>query len=336
MSIDLAAARQGIDAFWAAWPQIRRDLDLAVENRDTAGVVAAVGGYVDAIHPDLAWEHAKGIAAANAFVLSAEGCELRATAERWLRSAPAPDETWEFHPARQPDPDALEYGLELDGKTLALAQTTIAYEVDRDRQLIDVVVHHPGLKRLRSPETFAFLVLNWLLGEDGVERWIGALETSKKSPRGAGPPQRLLAAVEEFALADTEAGWAVLEAETEQGLPVIAVARSPMKPIDYPLFDLHVSVALPYRDQNDGRLPVGSSAEALGAFEDELEALLGEDGLVVAHDAVDGARTIYAYVDAESTAADDAARLASTWSEGEADVTVTLDPSWDGVAHLRV
>jgi hypothetical protein len=337
VSVGLAAAREGIDVFWAAWPEIRRDLDLAVEARDTEGVLAAVGGRVAAIHPDLAWEHAKGISASSALVVSAEGKrELRATAERWLRAAPAPDEAWEFHAARQPDPEALAYRLELEGEALELERTKIAFKIDRKHSVVDVAVHHPDLKRLQSPATFAFLVLDWLLGEDGVERWIGTVEAKVRSPLRAGAPQKLLKAVEALALANADGSWVILEAETPAGLPLVAVALSPMKPVDYPLLDLFVSLALPYREQNDGWLPVGSSVEALAASESELEELLGERGLIVAHDAVDGVRTIYAYADAESSVGDEAAELAATWAEGEAAVTVLVDPSWDGVAHLRV
>jgi len=336
--VDLAAAREGIDAFWAAWPELRRELDLAVAEHDTERMQQLLHEYVDAIHPELAWEHAKGLSASDALVVSAEGSrELRSTAERWLRAAPEPDAVWEFHSAWQPDPGGLEYNLALNDVSLALPETTVTYEVDSERGYIDVTIHHPALPRLddSSRTTFAFLFLDWLLGEDGVERWIGTVESSVQPDAAAGAPAQLVAAVEELSLASMDLGWNLLEAETEAGLPVVAVALAQLKPIDYPLFDLHVAVELPYLDQNDGRLPVEGSAQALSAFEDELEELLGEDGLVVAHDAVNGVRTIHVYGDAESSIADTATVLAATWPEGEATVTATLDPAWDAVAHLR-
>ena len=336
--IDLAAARAGIDEFWRAWPELQPQLDKAVATNDGDAVVALVSPRVDAIHPGLAWEHAKGISAANALVVTAEGNrDLRSTAERWLRAAPDPDAGWEFHPARQPDPSALEHTLELNGVALPLNETRVAFEADPERALVDVEVHHPQLDRLddSARTTFTFLVLDWLLGEDGVERWVGSVDAAAQPPPRATAPGALLAAVDELARRGVDTDWVLLEWESEEGLPVVAAALTHLKPIEFPLFDVHVAVELPYAEQNEGRLPVGASYEALNAFEDALEERLGGDGLLVAHDAVDGLRTIHIYADAESDVGDVARELASEWEEGDAVVSEAFDPAWDNVAHLR-
>ena len=335
--VDLAAARAGIDEFWRSWPELRAGLDEALRDGDTDAVVGVVAPRVAAIHADLAWEHMKGRAAANALVVSAEGDRRRrSTAERWLRAAPPPDGVWEFHSARQPDREAFERTLRLDDVDLPLGETRVAFSVDRERRLVDVEVHHPNLRKLgESGRTrFAFLVLDWLLGEEGVERWIGGVTTAKRQRRGK-PLDALAAVVDELALAGSDTGWVLMQAETAEGLPVVATAMQGLSPAARPLFDLHVAVELPYREQNEALLPVGGSSEALNSFEDELIEQLGADGIIVARDAVGGVRTIHVYADAESDAASIAHELAVAWTEGEAVVRSVLDPAWSSVAHLR-
>lgn len=336
--VDLAAARAGIDGFWEVWPELRRRLDRLIDGNDSDGIVEAVSPLVSAIHPQLAWEHAKGLSAVNALVVTSEGNRaLRSTAERWLRAAPAPDAEWEFHPARQADLTPFRFSLGLDGVELPLGDVRVAFEVDRERQLVDVVVHHPLLGRLGNDKqlTFKFLVLDWLLGEDGVERWLGGIDASVEPPPGAGRPEELLAAVDELARLGVDTDWVVLEAQTEDGLPVVAAAMAHLKPIDYPLFDLHVAIELTYANRNAGLLPEAESSEAMNALEAELEERLGGHGLVVAHEAVGGVRTTHVYADAERDALELARGLAAGWGEGETGVWEAFDPAWDAVAHLR-
>jgi hypothetical protein len=51
----------------------------------------------------------------------------------------------------------------------------IAFETNVDRELINVRFHHPALATLDDKERAraAFLTLDDVLGEDGVERWDG-------------------------------------------------------------------------------------------------------------------------------------------------------------------
>jgi hypothetical protein len=37
----------------------------------------------------------------------------------------------------------------------------------------------------------AFLTLGWLLGEDGVERWVGEVEVHPREPKGTVPAEAL-------------------------------------------------------------------------------------------------------------------------------------------------
>jgi hypothetical protein len=99
---------------------------------------------------------------AHALCVTPEGRpELRSVTERWVRAGPAADAVWEYHPARP----ALAATLGIEGRRLVTGQARLHLHVDEDRQVLDVGVHHPLLRKLHKPTrtTVAFL-LDWLLG----------------------------------------------------------------------------------------------------------------------------------------------------------------------------
>jgi len=57
--------------------------------------------------------------------------------------------------------------------------------LDEHRLSYDVVVHHPEFVQMQESQRqqFVFLVLDWALGEDDVERWVGGVEAAVDAPR---------------------------------------------------------------------------------------------------------------------------------------------------------
>jgi hypothetical protein len=148
-------------------------------------IAEEVGARVSAIDPRLAWETGPGLNGAHHhFALSAEGdIELRVLTQRCIARAPAADATWEYFPARQAFPRRGDWALEFEkvgGATFDFPRARVGFQIDTERELAHVKFHHPALAKVDENQraTAAFLTLDSVLGEDGVERWIGRIETS--------------------------------------------------------------------------------------------------------------------------------------------------------------
>jgi hypothetical protein len=322
--------------FWAWWPTIRPAVTEAIAGGGWGSVTDEFNRRVSAIHKELTWEFSAGRQSRHALVVSASGnAELRATAARWAALAPATDPEFEYHTSRQPDHSTLTATIEIGGKKLDLAELRFAFQ--RDDSAIDVVGYHPVFRKL--PETVrgqvTFLTLDWLLGEEGVETWIGGVEFAADEPADARDPLDLVAAVDVLREEYREPQWVILRATTPDDRVVLALAARPLRSVRWPRFDTYAGVSLPFAHRTDAGLPDTASLEALRGFEDgALAAALHGDGELVAHETSDGVRTLHYYVDGATTAGKDLAAAAATWPEGPAEVRQRHDPGFSAVHHL--
>lgn len=93
----------------------------------------------------------------------------------------------------------------------------------------------PSAFRLVSGETrvqVTFLTLDWLLGEDDVERWVGVIESLEAAPEGD--------------------EWTLAEWKSADGSLGLVASRRGLRWIDAPLLDRHHSTAAPYAAQKNG------------------------------------------------------------------------------------
>ncbi|GIF97773.1 DUF695 domain-containing protein [Catellatospora citrea] len=326
-----------IAAFWAAWPQLRTRSEAAIAARGFPDdLVADIAARVNDIHPELEWEFSKGRVAEHAFIVSAAGDPaLRALAHRWRQAAPAADETWEFHDARQAESEMFEAEFQADGHRVELAELRYAFSLDEPRSEYDIVVFHPAFAAMTEAQRVqvAFLSLAWLLGEDAVEVWIGAVDVAVECPDGARPPQELATAVAELAAQYRDETWVLMGSSPDAEVPRIATAQRPLKPARWPVLDTHVAITLAFRGRDNG-MPDPDALTALRDFEDRLRELL-TDAELIAHETSEGMRTFHVYADSARFSADAVEKLAKTWSGGRAKVKVCADHGWEGVRHLR-
>lgn len=211
----------------------------------------------------------------------------------------------------------------------------------RSGSRLDVTVHHPAFADLpdQARVQIAFLALDAALGENDTELWIGEITTATTPPIdgfGLLALRALIADTRRDALdEDGRPQWALLQGEGPDG-PVLAAARSPLHPLFGPMFTRHVAAAVPYAERTEVGLPDTASLDALRALEDQLEAEVGADGLLVAHESSAGVRTFHAYVDPEAGTVDRLAALLDAWPDGDVRIRVTDgDPGWEAVRHLR-
>ncbi|MEV6927908.1 hypothetical protein AB0M46_25875 [Dactylosporangium sp. NPDC051485] len=336
--------RNGGDAsaiadFWAWWPTVRLPAEEAIASGEWAALTPHIVRRVTAIHPDLQWEFSRGTAAKHALIVSPGGvAELRPIAARWGALAPDPDATWEYHIARQPDPQMLQSTIGLGGGVqLDLQQMRFAFTRDGDAPEIGVVAYHPGFRMFGEDvcRQVTFLTLDWLLGEDGVEEWIGEISWAGDEPPAGAEPAALSAAVDGLREEYRTRRWELMRGELPDGSPLIATAQRPLRPVRWPRFDTHVAITLPYTGRNAAGLPEAAALAALREFEDTaLGTAAGADGELLAHETSRGARTLHYYVDADSPAADDLAEAAGWWKDGRARVERHFDPALERIRHF--
>jgi hypothetical protein len=298
--------------------------------KGSGGLVDEFHRHVDAIHPGLDWELGKGQVAQHVLVVTSAGnAELRSLAERWRLAGPEPDATFEYASARTADPSALESKLVLDGIELALADIRIGVTVDDDRQVLDLVVFHPRFPDLNESTraTVSYLMLDWLLGEDGVERWVGTINWTTEPPPAAVAPDALPEILAGLRARHPEPSWVILEGEGPGGPRILIVTRRPLKRVEHPLFDLHGTIELPFSQQTPDGLPAAPALDWLRAFEDQLLSAHGEDLLLVAaHETTRGRRTIHLYCDSQGRGPAAVEDFVTTCQWPGAQVNWVLDP----------
>jgi hypothetical protein len=327
--------REGIARFWNWWSAggAERATTASGNGRGEATSVE-LAAMVSAIHPGLQWEVTAGRGKPLALCVSGGGQpELRTTAERWARAAPA-DDRWEYRSARLADPDALSANLRLGPYEVTVGDATCLVAVDSARHVLDVTLHQPAFPRMveQARLQVAHLMLAWLLGEDNVERWLGRVEVSVTDPPASMPIAELPDLVHSLADRPVEPSWTSWEAIAGSYVVVVA-ARRPLKRVDHPLLDLHLAVTLRYGDRTEHGLPTDSASLQLHRLQDSLLSRLGTQALLIGHETGGGSRVLHLYGDSEVSAT---AERTWEWAAGVtgASVTTRLDLGWREAARF--
>ncbi len=335
-----APERDAIDRFWAWWAEARPGVLACIDGtEDWSTVVDALTAHVHAVDADLAWEFGKGLVSQHYLCVTSEGrASLRAVAARWLSAAPPADDLFEFHATRPASPDFFDAGQEVrlaEGTApVAPADLRFLVEGDEERHVLDLGVWHPAFPDHPELRTqLCLLGLDWLLGEAAVERWVGAIEALDRPRSGMVTPAELADAVDALARDHLEPSFALLQGTGPTGLPVIVLARSPLKSIEFPLFDEHVEVTLPYTDRGEGELPSTEALQRAVRVEDALADRFEGHLLLAASVTHDGSRVLHCYADQEEELGPAVAAWLATQPDAEgATVAVDLDPAWSDVA----
>jgi hypothetical protein len=322
-----SSAEQRIRAFWDWWSGANARIAAAIDAGNASNLAEELSTRIHAVDDRLAWELAPGKKSRHALVATPEGDPVvRRTAIAWHEAAPAPDATWEYYPSRQPG--ALMV-LSVGGDQVDLAEMRAVTTWDENDARVSVVLWHPAFPSLPDGvrQQAMFLFLDGLLGEDGVERWIGSIEPAT-GPLGGRTPEELRAEVERRSADTKPENWVLAERTDRSGNVAIVSARGALKRIDHPFADQHlrISVKLPA-----GQLPDNAEAARLNAEEDDLVARLGTGVIYAGRVTERGRRTLHFVV--EAGGADVAERIARTWagalSHRRVGVELRPDPRWE-------
>lgn len=325
------AETEAVGAFWRWWSVAGAGLITAAVMTGVYGdLPEVIGAMVMAIHPELRWETGPGARSRHRLCVSGGGdARLRVLAERWRRAAPPPTETWEFAAARQAQPDMPDTTLEGLEHPVDLGLARIAVDWDERRALAELTVFHPAFPKMGTTECrhAACLLVDWLLGEDDVQRWVGAINVSRSDPRDSQPATIVTEFIREVAARNPEPRWTMREARTSSRQRVIVCTLRPLRWVDHPLLDLHTAVRISYRRSVGDGLPDGEALMGLLHLERELESAVGARGMLVSSETSNGLRVLHYYSDSEDqNGRDGFDRFAR--SRGDVRVDHAYDPGW--------
>ncbi|MFT3914132.1 MAG: DUF695 domain-containing protein [Anaeromyxobacteraceae bacterium] len=323
-----------IDAFWAWWREAGPRLAARIDAGKAAEIEPELTQHVHAIDEGLAWETGKGLRGArHHLALSAEGdARLRVVTERWVSRAPAADAAWEYYPARQAwhttgarltmhDPD-----FTLEEATMRVSPTVVP-----EREVLDVRIYSPAFAKIPEDARLrgTYLLLDNLLGEDAVEKWLGRIEPVTEP---VAPSEPLVALREQVArLASTAIGdrWVILKETDPEGAPIFHTVNLALKRVDHLLMDQHLAVTLPLKTPTAEGLTTDAEAERLNQLEDALLADLGHDAVQIGRQTGHGRRTIHLH----AAAVGPAEQRARDWARGVNGYAVEIDsrpdPGWE-------
>lgn len=331
---------RAIDAFWAFWATAGHEVarSFAARKPMSKELIAGFSEHVHAIDPSLDWEFGPGVISDHHFCISGKGDPvLRAICERWLAKAPERTTTWEFHAARQPH-RGPGLKLSIDGHDVALDELAAGATVDESREVIDLELHHPVFADIEDEELrarIAFIGLDTLLGEDRVERWLGAIELARERPDDAVTLAELRGQVDALARRATGDRWSLLRGERD-GLSLHAAVSTAIKRVDHLELDTHVELAIPIVEPHEETgLPDAEENSLLGDMELDLVERLGKRAVLIAHETWNGTRTIHLHMDPsrEVIAAIDAWR--ADHPDRAIEVTRKHDPRWEILSRWR-
>lgn len=332
----LAPTRSGdpVSDFWIWWStKGERDFTKAVTTGNFEPIVDATTQRVKAIHPELVWQAREGTSADHMLCVTAGGVSAaREHSERWYRAAPQRGSVWEFSSVTPQPPDHDELTLCL-GSDVEVALREFTFNV-RVGAKLDVAVAHKHFADAdqNSRAEVAFVVLDALLGEDAVMRWIGNVDTAVDSEPEAVEPWQLQSIVAAFARRTFES-WQVQQQDLPEGRTSILRVRE-AEWLDRPTLELHCALSLPYDSRDDASLPSASELERLDAVEDGLEDESGLGRILVAVETGQNRRTLHYYVDPS-----DSTSLSPLQSfvrdNPNAHLEQTEDPFWEILRSVR-
>lgn len=310
------------EEFWSWWGEYKATAAFAIESGELSRLVSEVGEQVHAVDSRLEWEFGPGKFARHAFVITSAGiAETRAIAYRLNRLAPEPDDVFEYHPSRQGDSAATQNVVGFEGVSVSMCDMYASIRTDDQRQLVDVTMYHPTFVKLGiQAQNIAFLYLDWVLGEEGVERWIGEINIVEQCPKDALPADSLIEITSAMASRHAESNWVEFIEEDDSDKRVVTVLR-PLKPIDFPVFDQHVVITI------DAGTP-----EQQQALENRIAFAAQQDSVYVANEHFAGVRTFHLYTDSQSDAA---ARLEEIAMVVGAMASTSRDPEWEAIQAFR-
>src|SRR5207237_7333027 len=130
------------------------------------------------------------------------------------------------------------------GHCFSAADFGVTYEYDEASERFDVALYHPLFDDASDEacQQAALLALEQLLGEDDLERWLGAVELAPAAQPEGGPLSGLAMELERRRPAAVGSKLRLGQAVDPDGRPAVVTVNTVLKQIDHlePMFHLGV------------------------------------------------------------------------------------------------
>ena len=317
-----------IAAFWTWWETGRAKLEAAIDSGEPSEIPEIITGLVHDIHPDLEWQLAPGPSAARSFALSSGGDpSLRLITAQWAALAPENDDDWEYHPARVP---TVPVAFEMDGVAINPDLATLTTVEEELVEQLEVILYVPGFERL-EPEgqmRVALYLLDAVLGEDDVERWIGFIDTVNEAPAEGRPLAVLPDLVAAFASTATGEGWDVVEEQERNAFPAISTINRALKRLDHLEHTLHLEMVIEMNQWTDLGLPTEDEAKDLNLLEDDLGHTLGGQAVFAARETEECIRRLHYFIRPYEAVEETIDQWAELIESHTIEPVLSYDPDW--------
>jgi hypothetical protein len=220
-----------IDHWWQTFRGKTQDLDDLFRRRKEWDLPRWMQDNLQAIHPSLMWEFCAN-ADGHALVITPEGQrQLRPLVDTMLERAPQLP-GWKYYPYRQPEtPDTVIEAVKAkSGSDLSAVK---AFGQIGEQHRIDLSFEIASASGPDDQEALrdAFLATEALLGEEVLDKWVGAIEATPRVTGGRllplGRLQETVAALIQsirdrlperpYHAVREESSWSLLKLEPEQG-----------------------------------------------------------------------------------------------------------------------
>ncbi len=313
-----------ITEFWRAWPRLVHVLDREIADNHYGVGTELLTDLVKSIDPALEWDLSPGVEARHALCLSsAADPSLRPLTERWFRAAPSATDEWEYHPARIPvEPTLVQVG----DVGIHPLDVTVVSEVRHSTEELNLTIGHPsfGLIDEALQLQMAFRMIDDLIGEDGLETWVGSVDVVPHPLPWGMPFVDLADEVERLSTSATGKQWELMDREDRELGPSQVFINRALKRLHFLEMDNVVILSIETSVHDD---------PLLREVEEDLAATLHSSGVIFAHRVFETFTEIYGYADSGKKEA--IADLADRWRPVVYNSVFDPDPAWDMFEDLR-
>jgi hypothetical protein len=163
---------------------------------------------------------------------------------------------------------------------------------DETRRVVNVHLWHPQFGEVPDGVRMqvGFVFLDSLLGEDTVERWIGAIELLEALGDGRTPAELKTEVERRAAEPPGDDTWVLGEMTQSDGSVAFVLVDASLKRIDHPFADHHVTIRQLW---GADRLPTDAEMATLSQEEDDFLHRLGDVAVYAGRVTVPGSRTMH-------------------------------------------
>jgi hypothetical protein len=174
-----------MDAWWRAFAANADNLDAAFSRKTDFDIAGFTNEHLNPIVEGLCWEYGPAIKQdGHRLVITPEGLlHLRPMVRELLRRAPQVPR-WEFYLGRLPERPETAFPIaEQIAKFKPTGDVLVKASLGKFRR-VDLTFHVPGSdKDKQAANHWTYRATEQLLGEDVLDRWLGAIDVAPPQPR---------------------------------------------------------------------------------------------------------------------------------------------------------